>query len=205
MRKDIIVQTEKWDRFDYAREPWKRNPYNPKNNVNYTSEESGLPDVIETHPGQRENSFFRTPPDFEDILLVLDYQRAHTDKFLSISLDYTHLLYCISNQTNESPLWSIGHILFLTVPLRKGLPYTSPKCRMHGISPTRNMKQLLGNRNFTPSSTFLKILTRRARITGTMTSYSIARRTKRTLLHKSAKVMPYIFRMGDRFRSISRM
>lgn len=104
--RDIIVQIEKWDRFDYARGPWKLNPYNPKNNVNYSSEESGLPEVIDTHPGQRENPFFRTPPDFEDNTLVLDYQRAHTDKFLSIALQYPHILYCISNETNESPLWS---------------------------------------------------------------------------------------------------
>jgi len=104
--RDIIVQIEKWDRFDYAREPWELNPYNPKNNVNYTSQESGLPEAIETHPGQRENPFFRTPPDFEDYSLILEYQQAHVEKFLSISLDYPHVLYCISNETNESPLWS---------------------------------------------------------------------------------------------------
>ncbi len=104
--RDIIVQIEIWDRFDYARDPWQLNPYNPKNNVNYTAGESGLPEVIDSHPGQRENPFFRTPPDFEDNPVVLDYQRAHTDKMLSISLEYPHVLYCISNETNESPLWS---------------------------------------------------------------------------------------------------
>lgn len=104
--RGIIVQIEIWDRFDYAREPWDLNPYNPANNVNYTSQESRLPERIATHPGQRESPFFRTPPDFEDNPLLLAYQRAHFDKILSIALRYPHVLYCISNETNESPLWS---------------------------------------------------------------------------------------------------
>ena len=104
--RDIIVQIEVWDRFDYARGPWNLNPYNPKNNINYTSEETRLPEVIETHPGQRENPFFRTPPEFEDNPLVLEFQRAHVDKLLSVSLSWPHVLYCISNETNESPKWS---------------------------------------------------------------------------------------------------
>lgn len=104
--RDIIVQIELWDRFDYAREPWNLNPFNPRNNINYTSDEIGLPQSIETHPGQRENPFFRTPPDFEDNSQLLRYQQALVEKLFSISLDYPHILYCISNETNESPLWS---------------------------------------------------------------------------------------------------
>jgi len=104
--RDIIVQIEIWDRFDYARDPWQLNPYNPANNINYTIRESGLPEVIQTHPAQRENPFFRTPPVLEDNSLVLDFQRAQIDKMLSISLQYPNVLYCISNETNESPLWS---------------------------------------------------------------------------------------------------
>ena len=106
LEREIIVQIEIWDRFDFARDPWQLNPFNPKNNVNYTADESGLPEEIETHPGQRENPFFRTPPDFEDNPIVLDFQNAYLEKLLSISLPYPHVLYCISNETNESPLWS---------------------------------------------------------------------------------------------------
>lgn len=106
LERDIIVQIEIWDRFDYARAPWQLNPFNPKNNINYSAEESRLPEVIETHPGQRENPFFRTPPGFENNPVVLEYQIAFVDKMLSISLKYPHVLYCISNETNESPLWS---------------------------------------------------------------------------------------------------
>ena len=41
-RRDIIVQIEVWDRFDYSRNHWPPHPYNPGNNINYTAEESGL-------------------------------------------------------------------------------------------------------------------------------------------------------------------
>jgi hypothetical protein len=47
-RRGIIVQIEVFDRFDYARDPWDANPFNPKNNINYTAEEIGLPDG--SHP-----------------------------------------------------------------------------------------------------------------------------------------------------------
>ncbi len=40
--RNIILQIELWDRFDFARAPWQQNPYNPKNNVNYTAETVGI-------------------------------------------------------------------------------------------------------------------------------------------------------------------
>jgi hypothetical protein len=103
--RDIIVQIEVWDRFDFARAPWQDNPYNPKNNGNYTAGESGLQTEIHTHPGQRENAFFRSVPALEDNRLLLRYQHAHVDKLLSIALRYGNVLYCIDNETNESPQW----------------------------------------------------------------------------------------------------
>jgi hypothetical protein len=104
--RDIIVQIEIWDRFDFAREPWSLNPFNPGNNINYNQDESTLPEMISTHPGQRENPFFRTTSEQEDNPLVLQYQQAFVDKMISISFDYPNVLYCISNETNESENWS---------------------------------------------------------------------------------------------------
>ena len=103
--RDIIAQFEMWDRFDFARAPWHLNPYNPKNNVNYTAEESGLKEEINTHPGQRESGFFRSVPALENNQLILQYQHLQVDKMLSISLQYGHVLYCMDNETNESPEW----------------------------------------------------------------------------------------------------
>lgn len=103
--REIFVQIELWDRFDFAREPWQANPYNPKNNLNYTAAESGLVTAIDTHPGRRENAFFRSVPALENNEVVLSFQRRHIDKLLSITFNYDHVLYCMDNETNESPEW----------------------------------------------------------------------------------------------------
>jgi hypothetical protein len=103
--RGIILQIELWDRFDFAREPWQDNPYNPRNNVNYTVEQSGLVEQIRTHPGRKESAFFRSVPTRENNQLVLKYQHAQVDRMLSVSLQYGNVLYCMDNETNESPEW----------------------------------------------------------------------------------------------------
>jgi len=103
--RDIILQIEVWDRFDYARDPWQLNPFNPKNNVNYTTEESGLPERIDTHPGERESCFFRSVPNLENNELLLGYQHRHADELLRRTLPRGNVLYCMDNETNESPEW----------------------------------------------------------------------------------------------------
>lgn len=111
--RGIVVQIEVWDRFDFAREPWDVNPFNPKNNRNYTTAQSGLPEQISSHPGKRENPFFRTVPELNDQPMLRAYQEAFVSKMLSYSLAYPHVLYCISNETNESPLWGAYWATFL--------------------------------------------------------------------------------------------
>ena len=103
--RDIIAQIEVWDRFDFARTPWQDNPYNPRNNRNYTATEARLMEQIDTHPSQRENAFFRTVPNLENNALVLGYQQRQVDQMLSIALRFGNVLYCIDNETNESPEW----------------------------------------------------------------------------------------------------
>ena len=61
-KRNIIVQIELWDRFDYSRSNWDGNPYNPKNNINYNKEESGLNDAYPDHPGINRQPFFFSPP-----------------------------------------------------------------------------------------------------------------------------------------------
>jgi hypothetical protein len=103
--REIIAQIELWDRFDFALEGWQNNPYNPKNNINYTSQESGLKQEINSHPRHKENSFFRTVPSLDNNIIVLKFQQLHVKKLLSFSLKRDNVLYCISNETNESPKW----------------------------------------------------------------------------------------------------
>lgn len=102
--RGIVVQIEVWDRFDFAREPWQLNPYNPKNNTNYTAEESGL--VYETdNPGPGGNVIFQTVPALGNNTVVLPYQHKLVDRMLSISLRYGHVLYCMDNETDEAAAW----------------------------------------------------------------------------------------------------
>lgn len=103
--RGIVAQFEMWDRFDFARDCWEENPYNPKNNVNYTAEESGLAEAYSQHPGRKENPFFRSVPALENNALILGFQHRQVDQMLSITLKYGHFLYCMDNETNESPEW----------------------------------------------------------------------------------------------------
>ncbi len=107
-QRGIVAQIELWDRFDFsnAKQPvWDANPFNPRNNVNYTADESGLPEDIRSHPSKRESPFFRSVPALENNETLLRYQHAHIDKLMSVALNYGNLLYCMDNETNESPEW----------------------------------------------------------------------------------------------------
>jgi len=103
--RNVIVQVEVWATFDFYREPWAANPFNPKNNVNYTAEQSGLPEEVTTHPTRTENNFFWSVPAENNQQTVLQYQRRFVDKLLSISLDYGNVLYCMDNETSVTPEW----------------------------------------------------------------------------------------------------
>jgi hypothetical protein len=114
--RDIIVQIEIWDRWDYGadREPhykafgWSAHPFNPKNNINYTTEQSGLPEQKwENYP------IFRTIPELDNRPQVLAFQEAFVAKLLSISLAHDHVLYCISNESTASEEWSRHWARFL--------------------------------------------------------------------------------------------
>lgn len=103
--RDIIVQLELWDRFDYAREPWQENPFRPANNVNYSPEGSGLSNHYSKHPATNENPFFRSIPAENDNRVLISYQRARIDSLLHISLQYPNVLYVMDNETDANPAW----------------------------------------------------------------------------------------------------
>ena len=104
-KRGIIVQVEVWATFDYYRDIWDRNPFNPKNNVNYSAEESGLPLVVKTHPTRTENDFFRSAPAAKDLEIVRRFQERFVEKMLSYSLAHRHVLYCMDNETSVTPTW----------------------------------------------------------------------------------------------------
>ena len=102
---DIIVQIEVWATFTYYREPWAANPFNPKNNSNYTAEETGLPTVVKDHPVAAKNNFFRSVPKERNQENVLKYQEKFVDKLLEETLPYGHILYCMDNETAVTAAW----------------------------------------------------------------------------------------------------
>ncbi len=106
-KRDIIVQIEIWDRFDYARNHWPLHPYNPQNNINYSTETSGLELEYPDHPGQNKQPFFFTTPKQKNNELLLKYQKSRVEKMLEISLKYDHVLYCMDNETSAEEEWGI--------------------------------------------------------------------------------------------------
>ena len=103
--RDIIVQIEVWDRFDYSRDHWPGHPYNPVNNVNYTEQDTGLAAEYPLHPGRNVQPFFFTTPAQQNNLTLLWYQQAFVDELLSYSLGYPNVLYCIDNETSGEEEW----------------------------------------------------------------------------------------------------
>lgn len=99
-RRNIIVQIELWDRFDYSQKNWDTSPYNPKNNINYNEKESGLKDAYPDHPGLNRQPFFFTTPQQQNNQILLSVQCRYIKKVLSYTLNYDHILYCIDNETS---------------------------------------------------------------------------------------------------------
>lgn len=105
--RDIIVQIEIWDRFDHSRNEWQTDPYNPKNNINYGYDESGLDSLYPLHPGQNKQPFFYSVPAMQNNQVILKYQQAFVQKLLAHTLRYDHVLYCIDNETSGEEAWAV--------------------------------------------------------------------------------------------------
>ncbi len=103
--RDIIVQIEVWATFDYYRDNWAVNPFNPKNNVNYDAKETALPIEVNSHPTRCENNFFWSVPAERNQKTVLKYQQKFVDKMLSYSLKFGNVLYCMDNETSVTAEW----------------------------------------------------------------------------------------------------
>jgi hypothetical protein len=108
-KRGIIVQIEVWDRFDYTdtggADRWQIHPYNPKNNVNYTYEESGFAERYPDHPGANRQPFFFTTPNQRNNAAVLKYQQRFVEKMLEHTVRRGNVLYCMDNETSGEEEW----------------------------------------------------------------------------------------------------
>ena len=108
-KRNIFVQIEIWDRFDYTdvrgSDRWQIHPYNPKNNINYTYEQSGFAEHYPDHPGANKQPFFFTTPQQRNNEVVLTFQQRFVNKLLDFTLRYDHVLYCMDNETKAEEEW----------------------------------------------------------------------------------------------------
>ncbi len=118
-KRDVIVQIELWATFDYYRDNWQRNPFNPANNVNYTADQTGLPLRVRTHPVKTENSFFWSVPAENNQEILLRYQRRYVDRILDCTLPCGHVLYCMDNETSVTPEWGAYWAAYVQRAARK--------------------------------------------------------------------------------------
>lgn len=118
-RRGIVVQIEVWATFDYYGDRWKRNPFNPANNVNYTTENTHLVTEWPHHPAGRPQPFFFSPPGRNNDTVVLRYQEAFVRKVLDVTLPYPNVLYCLDNETATPPEWTLYWGKFIQDELRR--------------------------------------------------------------------------------------
>lgn len=115
--REIFVQIEVWDRFDYSTQYWQISPWNPGNNVNYTYEQTGFAPEYPKHSGQDLQPFFHSIEGMPRYNKKLDRIRQHQERFvakmLSYSLDYGHVLYCMDNETSTPAEWGKYWIRFI--------------------------------------------------------------------------------------------
>jgi hypothetical protein len=116
--RDIIIQIEVWDRFDYGEDNWKQSPWNPSNNVNYSYAQSGFAEeYANTRLYRDEHPFFHTIKGTSHYIdryeLIRGYQEAFVDKMLSYSLPYGNVLYCMNNETSSEAGWGQYWIQFI--------------------------------------------------------------------------------------------
>ena len=104
-KRDIIVQIELWATFDFYRDIWDVNPFNPKNNINYNVERTKLPTSVPTHPIYTDNNFFWSVPSQEHNIALLSYQQKYIDELLHFALQHDHVLYCMDNETSVTSEW----------------------------------------------------------------------------------------------------
>jgi hypothetical protein len=109
-RRDIIVQIELWDGQDFIdrphRQPWEVHPFNPANNINYTAEETTIPEEWEISYRERIHPLHLTVPGLNDDSIVNRYMQAFMRKVLSVTLDYDHVIYVIQNESWSPDYWS---------------------------------------------------------------------------------------------------
>ncbi|MFC1718416.1 DUF6298 domain-containing protein [Candidatus Poribacteria bacterium] len=105
--RDIIVQIELWATYDFYGNTWLKNPWNPGNNINYSTENTHLETEADYSQQRIIQPFFLTPPALNNDTAALQYQDAFIRKVLDVTLPYPNVLYCLDNETKSPPEWAL--------------------------------------------------------------------------------------------------
>jgi hypothetical protein len=122
-KRNIIVQIEIWAQYDFSDHSWDENPWNPKNNINYSYSNTILKEKYgRLNTPNEKQEFFQTVPSLRNDRIVLEYQNKFVDKILSISLRFNHVLYCITNEILKeySPEWGWYWAKYINKKAAKG-------------------------------------------------------------------------------------
>ena len=113
-QRDIIVQIELWDGHNYQLvrdDPngfpqWDAEPFNPKNNINYTEAQTILPTKYTVGYQEEVHPFLTSIPSLADDKLLLRYQEKFAKEVLLHAFEYDHVLYCVQNESWADQAWS---------------------------------------------------------------------------------------------------
>ncbi|MCK4966497.1 hypothetical protein KAS50_05670 [bacterium] len=106
-KRDIIVQIEIWATWDFYRDNWLENHFNPKNNINYTTENTMLETKVDIPNYRKAQSFFYSIPKINNNKVLLKYQEAFVKKVLDVTYRYPNVLYCLDNETQAPSEWAL--------------------------------------------------------------------------------------------------
>ncbi len=123
-KRDVIVELEIWDRFDWQGKNWEFGPFNPLNNINYTVKNTNLKDTYELREVYRNHKMAIGVPNHpaydsanaetkEKYDLVRKYQEIFVSKVFDVGKTHSNVLYNISNETAEHPAWGEYWIKYL--------------------------------------------------------------------------------------------
>lgn len=114
--RDVVVEVEIWDRFDWYGDNWFSSPFNPINNLNYSIKESGLNDAYPRHIIYRKHPMAKCIPGHPAYIaadvtrkaqfdVIRRYQEIFVKKVLSCTLPYQNVIYNMNNETSEHFSW----------------------------------------------------------------------------------------------------